>query len=360
MPMPALNAEVYKEVIERVNQAIREGASPPDSGYPGKSALRQAATKAIEDGFVKSESTFNTRYRKALESGLSIDEGLYTPPVYAQPTPKANIAPALAPDRHAVSPSGKHLKVMVIGDLHQDPRHPDRLEVMKWLARHGSARKYTHVIQIGDWGSFDSCSSYDKNDSAKGRLKPTIGQDLDNLADSLAMWHRHKDADWKPRQYVTLGNHENRIWHFQNRQPETGTTFTDLMQQHFAQFGWHTKLFGEIMFLEGVGFTHHPTNGMGRAFGGKTGIVRASNEASCSLVSGHSHNLKLFSQPKIGLTAGIEHVEVGCGLPWGVVEDYAKHSPVNWWWGCVELTIGDGRIYGMKSFPMWELERDYG
>lgn len=358
MPSPSLTDEQLKQAIELVEDALRNGARPKNMVAPGRSAISVACEKAVELGLVKKTNTFKYRIEQAIAAGFEPDWSLYAPPRYQQPMAKSAVFHALPPDPEKSRPTSKGERVLVIGDLHQDPRHPHRVEVMKWIARFGAEQKYKYVVQIGDWGTFDSVSFHDRNDTAKGRLKPTITMDMDNLQESLKAWHTAK-GDWKPIQKMTLGNHENRIRRFQDLNPELGNSLQEGVETMFMQWGWRTIPFAEIMYIEGVGFTHHPVNGAGRAYGGKLGITRATNEATCSLISGHTHNLKYWPAPKIGATDGIEHLEVGCAIPHGEVEHYALHGLTNWWHGVVEVWVCEGRIMSFKAHSLLELEMKY-
>ena len=46
------------------------------------------------------------------------------------PLDTAVVQEAVAPNPMMSKPSGEAVRVLVIGDLHQDPRHPDRINVL--------------------------------------------------------------------------------------------------------------------------------------------------------------------------------------------------------------------------------------
>jgi len=320
----------------------------------GKAALAVAAEQAVRDGFVNTTGAFVTRYGRAEVMGYTPDWSLYRPARYQQPIPTAVINPA--PSAALPEPQGGQ-RVLVIGDLHQDPRHPDRAEVLTWIARHASQTRPDRIVQIGDWSTWDSVSQHDRNDTVAGKLKPSIRADMDNLASSLRAFEAGRAPDYKPKMAVTLGNHENRLERFENANPETHQTFTLERDQLFSQFGWKVRPFGEIYYVEGVGFTHHATNALGRAFGGETAPQRVANKTSCPLVVGHSHRRALFESARIGPADSVTIVEVGCALPWGVVENYSKHSMTGWFWGVCEMTVSQSTITDIAFVSMIELAR---
>ena len=360
MPQVAISLEAALQTIAYVNVALRQGAKPPNIFGPGRSALEAAADSAFEDGFVSAQTTFKHRVKAAKQyHNLEPDWSLYTPSRYLQPVPRQVLFPASVPDPRAYIPDGERERVLMIGDLHQDPRHPHRVEVLAWAARFGSDRKVGRVVQIGDWGTFDGASFHDKNDTLRARLKPPIRADLDNNKESLLAFHSNKPADWNPKLDITLGNHENRLHRFENANPETAGMFSGELETNFAQFGWRTRPYGEVMFVQGVGMSHHPTNGAGRAFGGKTGPQRAANELTSSFISGHTHAYQHFTTGKIGAVSGVDVMEVGCALPWGEVEDYASLSIINWWYGFVIVDLMGGRIVSAEKVDMMRIRDMY-
>jgi len=258
-----------------------------------------------------------------------------------------------------LEPSDEGEVVLIIPDLHQDPRHPHRVEVLTWAGRFCADRKIGRAIQLGDWSSWDSVSTHDKNDTQKARYKPPISADMDNLHESLRAWTVGK-GDWKPKQTVTLGNHEYRLERYENENPEAYQTFTLKRDELFARFGWLTVPFGELRYFQGVGIVHHATNGVGRPFGGKTGSTRAANETSVSLITGHTHNWKFWPSAKIGPQSGVDLLEAGCALPWGEIEAYAQHSTNDWWWGVTVAWLNMGRIIDVERISMLTLRRRYG
>jgi hypothetical protein len=360
MPPPKLDRATAEQAIAYVEMALKMGNRPQNVFGNGRSAVEVAAEKAMEDGFTVSRKALHVRIALAEKYfGLKPDWSLYTPSRYVQPVPRQVLFPASVPNPRAYDPSGERERVLMIGDLHQDPRHPHRIEVLSWAARFGSDRKVGRVVQVGDWGTFDGASFHDKNDTLRARLKPTIRQDLDNQKEGLQAFHNSRPDGWAPKLDITLGNHENRLHRFENANPETAGMFSNELETNFAQFGWKTRPYGEVMFIQGVGISHHPTNGAGRAFGGKTGPQRAANELTSSFISGHTHAYQHFTTGKIGAVSGVDVMEVGCALPWGEIEDYASLSINNWWWGLVIVDLMGGRIVSAEKVDMMRIRDVY-
>jgi len=53
-------------------------------------------------------------------------------------------------------------------------------------------------------------------------------------------------------------------------------------------------------------------------------------------------------------------VEIGCALPWGVVESYAKHGMTGWYHGVCPMIVQGGVITDLAFVSMLTLERDHG
>lgn len=353
--------EKAAQAVERVNQMLREGKRPRGHNGTGPAAVGAAAAQAVRDGFTNSIGAFEGLLRVAdTRDGLTPDDTLYRPQGYQQPAPSAVVNPAPHPEPMMARPCGESVRVLVIGDLHQDPRHPHRLEVLTNLARYASAQRFDHIVQIGDWSTWDSVNQHDRNETLGARLKPSIRQDMDNLKASLQAWRAGMAKGYKPKQSIVLGNHENRLERFENANPEAHGSFTRERDELFLGFGWKTRPYGELFYIQNVAYTHHPINGAGRAFGGETGPQRAANKTTVAMVSGHTHKRQLHDSGKIGPQGVISMVEVGCAMPWGEVESYAKLGITGWWWGCVPMTVNAGVITDLSFVSMLEIEDRYG
>lgn len=358
MGTPTIPLAIAAEAIRRVEEKLRLGFRKPDEWVDGaKSAIEEAARQAVEDGWINSTSCFKNRIKAAKRwHNLEPDWSEYRPARYQQPQPKLLL---YAPDPPSLPETGPGERVLVIGDLHQDPRHPHRLDVLTWIARYASEHRIPRIIQVGDWSTWDSVSQHDRNDTQKGRLKPKIQADQDNLLASHQAFERGRDPAYKPRRIFLRGNHEYRVERYENQNPESYGIHTTARDQTFLQFGWNARPYGELYYCQDVAFTHHPINGAGRAYGGKTGPQRAANDTTVSMVSGHTHRLQLYSTPKNGKRDRLSMIEVGCALPWGEFEHYVDLTPTGWWWGIVPMTVCEGDITDVNAVSMKALRDRY-
>lgn len=358
MAAPGLSLEQAQDTILRIENELRAGYRPMGSTGSGPGAVASAAEKAVAEGLVGARQSFIARVATAQQKyGLEPDWSLYQRPTYQQPAPKLNLLPAAEPIHRPLE--GPRRRVLVIPDRHNDPRHPHRLDCTTWIARHGSETRPDYVICLGDAGTFDSVSRHDKNDTLRGRLKPGIRDDLDNMQAQEVAFERGRAKDWLPRKLKARGNHENRLWDFENQHPENEGTHTHRYMQILLQSGWREQRFGEIFYVEGVGFTHAPL-AMGKPMGGKTGPLRSSNDLCRTLVHGHTHKYHHYDAAKNDPMDKIAVISAGCALPEGEVEHYATHSGATGWrYGVLDLTVQAGEIIDFSWVSMRTLRERY-
>jgi hypothetical protein len=351
-----LSLEQAQDAVTRVEQKLRGGHRPPGITGPGLGAIAAAAEQAVADGVVRSSATFVSRVQIAeRDHKLVPDWSLYEQPRYQQPVAKFQLLPAPAPAPELTLPTGRPERVLVIPDRHNDPRHPHRLAVSTWIARYGSEQRFRRVVCLGDDITLDSCSKYDRNDTLKGRHKPGIKADLDNHEAMEAAFERGRDPEWKPLKDRCRGNHNQRLWDFENQHPENEGTHTHRYMETLLRFGWRERGFGEIFYINGVGFTHAPFNGLGKPMGGKTATHRAGGLLCRSLIHGHTHSFEVHNAAKLDPMDRVTVVQAGCALPEGEVEHYATHSPTGWSYGVLDVTVQDGQILDLAFVSMRSL-----
>jgi len=279
-----------------------------------------------------------------------------------EPPPEPKRAPRVVVTeerpRVRVVPAGKTLRVLAIGDAHDSPGLPkDRFH---WMGRHAADSRPDWVVQIGDFLTLDSLNSHDGNHTLNGRAKPAYLADMASGKEALDAFNTALPSDYAPRRHITLGNHEERIWKWTNTAPETA----GMMEHEFTSIldsaGWSWGRFGEFFFLGGVGFTHAPLNRLGKPYGGKNSEQTIANDACFDIVSGHSHIGRQWRAPKIGPSQHVTVLNLGCALPDGHVEEYARMSTTGWTYGVYDLVISAGHIASASFVPMAELQRRYG
>jgi hypothetical protein len=162
------------------------------------------------------------------------------------------------------------------------------------------------------------------------------------------------------RKEFVVGNHEHRLYKFQNINPEV----YGMMQMEFESIlksrGWNFHAYGKYLTINSVDFVHIPQNMMGKPVGGKFAANTIGRESIHDVFVGHTHRFSVTSVPKLGQNRRVKVVETGCCLPHGHIEDYAEHNQTGWSWDVIDAVIHEGRIEVANQTPMFELERKYG
>jgi len=251
------------------------------------------------------------------------------------------------------------IKVLAIGDSHDSPKLEDksRFYAMGKLARE---RGISHVVQIGDFADFDSVSTHIAADTIEGKLNNPYTTDIVSLNRAMAEFDRGLGGHTAVK-HVALGNHERRIYQYENNHPQIEGMLTSELEQTFKDHGWSTTPYGEFYFLGGVGFIHAALNRLGKTYGGKLAESTIGNDAVFDVVIGHSHVRKDHRAPKIGPHKHVTILNLGCALPEGYYQSYVYHSQLaGWWFGVNVLTLQNGQIVGIEGISMSELLQQFG
>lgn len=260
---------------------------------------------------------------------------------------------------------------MAIGDLHDAPD----LEKSRftWLGKHLLATKPDYCISIGDWVTLDSLNTHIDNATLSGKYKPSWDEDMLSATKSLdafvePLWlYNDKQRQTKHKQYhpkfvITEGNHEWRAHSYGEKNPEVGTKLRDEMRGMFESYDFQYQPF-KIPYTIGVtDFIHCPISIMGKPIGGENVASTAASKSINDIVFGHTHKRGTITKPKLGsFNQFVTAIDLGCAMPNGHIEDYAKHNTTGWSWGVYEILISEetGRIVSDKYTSMLELETLY-
>jgi predicted phosphodiesterase len=253
------------------------------------------------------------------------------------------------------------MKVIAIGDLHDSP-HIQNKERFRWIGKHIQNTKPDYVVQIGDFCTLDSCTYFIPDDSYSARIdKPTFIKDMESLDEAMEDF-AYGLGKSKVKKFITLGNHEKRMWRYEDKNP----TFYGMCQKEFygicKKYGWDVIPWGQYLMLGGVGFIHAPINPMGKEYGGEASERQIANKSKIDIVFGHSHRAQDNRVPKISDIKNdfTRVLNIGCALPEGHIENYAKHSLTGWTYQICELEIWDNHIMEVKNISMRQLQKLYG
>jgi hypothetical protein len=272
------------------------------------------------------------------------------------PQPRPN--PLYSAEPPATLASGDVIRVLAIGDVHDDPYLPkDRFA---WFGKLAAETQPDRIVQIGDICDLESLSFHSGNETDSGRYKPRFMADMGSLDSALeTMFEPMAKGNVQARFDLTNGNHENRIWRFEDSAPETA----GMLQRDFAsivgRYGIQHHQYGKYVDIGGVKFTHSPFSVMGKPIGGMTATNTIARQASGDIVCGHTHKASVITAPRLGGESKVTIIDLGCALPHGYVASYAKHTLTGWTWAVWMLTIQNGSIQGFNCIPMAELQRRF-
>lgn len=219
------------------------------------------------------------------------------------------------------------------------------------------------VIQIGDWHDMSSLSSYDRPGS-KGAEGQRIQADLDCGNVQIAVLSKYLDAadkvrkakGWRKINRTHLrGNHEDRLFRLVRDDVRFEGVFGP-QSFHWKQHGWKTVEFKEVIFIDGIAYSHFFYNPMtGRPYSGNNIELRLKT-IGCSFTMGHQQvHLTGMRQTIAGVQRGL--VSGVCYLH---DEDYVGPQGNGEWRGiivCNEVKAGN---YDIMEVSLAYLARRFG
>lgn len=336
MPALPLSDELCKQAVEVLNAHFGN-------------QTRAAASLGI------ARSTLQNRLKAARLGDLAVQETGYVPDV-----PALNIPEKPRVRIKAYNPNSVHdlpmRKVLAIGDTHWQPGM--EFDHMKWIGRFASESRPDNVVHIGDALDLSSCEMHSAPGSASQARRPAFIEDVEAGEDALAAYHSEIGVGEIPTDIV-LGNHEYRAWRMEELAPNLAGTLTLQLEQLFSRYRWRTTPYKHWLFLEGVGFTHCVMNIMGKPIGGRYPENTIGNQATHSIVWGHSHRANHVVIPKIGVNNSISITNVGSAMPYGYTADYTEGCTTGLSYGVAMLRLRGGRVESYNFVSMLELSERY-
>jgi len=255
-----------------------------------------------------------------------------------------------------IRPKSGFTKVLYFTDAHNQPTLP--MERFLWIAGLANDERPDFIVDGGDFDDFHSLCGHEGNETYKGKLKPSLQRDLDasNEARELMALNLLHDCP----KFITLGNHEHRLWNYQDKNPEMYgipvNMYLDILERH----KWGYVRYGEYLDIAGVNFTHVPFNANGKPVQSETGCKQIAEKSIRDICYGHTHKKDEWSAAKFGASLSVVAFNGGCFMPDGYVPSYAKDTRKEFWYGCHIIMIKDKRIKSIKSFHISELQEKYG
>lgn len=248
-------------------------------------------------------------------------------------------------------------RVLAIGDTHWKPGQG--VEHMRWIGRYAAESRPDNVVHIGDTLDMESCEFHSAAGSASQMNRPSFQDEISAGEDALEAYHSEIGLGEIPHD-VIYGNHEYRVERLEELAPNLAGTLTLQRDQLFARYRWKTTPYRHWLFFEGVGFIHVPISIMGKPIGGRYPENTIGNQATHSIVFGHTHRNNSITVPKIGINNAITITNLGSAMPHGYVPSYAEGCTTGLTYGIHELRLRGGRVESDKFVSMLELEERYG
>lgn len=293
-------------------------------------------------------TTLRNRVDKARAAGLT--------PFTPAPKPRIRV-PARSVYQPIPDQFGDAKRVLVFGCAHDSPG-TDKV-------RFGNAGKLAaelspdFIIDLGDTMDLDSLSTHAIPGSLDDRQRPAFKSETASLTEAQDLFDRFAPSGDEVPRFHLHGNHENRAWRYEQNNPTAQGVFTTEIDQVYARFGWTVKAFREWLYINGVGFTHAPINGMGREVGGVNANQTVAREATHSVVWSHTHKHEQVNRAKFGIGNAVQIYNTGSFMQQGYLKAYAGLSMTGWTYGISELTLRDGQIESARYWSELELRERF-
>lgn len=254
---------------------------------------------------------------------------------------------------------------LIIPDAHVKPGQS--LLRFEYLGRLILDQKPEKIICLGDFADMESLCSYDKGKKDYSRRNyiedieaARVAQDV--LFYPIREYNKHrkenKKKQYKPKLYMLMGNHENRI----NRAIDLDHVLLDgLISEEdlgYEENGWEVIPFLQPLYLDGIAYSHYFVSGiMGRPISGEhpAASLLAKQHMSCTV--GHSHVLD-YAVRTVANSRKIHGLSAGCFLSHR--ESYAGPANDLWWKGVLmKHDVSKGQ-YDLEMISLKRLEEEYG
>lgn len=240
-------------------------------------------------------------------------------------------------------------KVVWFTDAHNQPGMS--LERFEWLSSLVNETKPDYLIDGGDFDDMNSLCGHEKNETWKGKFKPSFQADLE--ASQAARELLDAKITHPCIKHFILGNHEDRLYQYENINPEV----YGMMQHAYEEIhrNWAITPYRGYLDIEGVDFTHIPMNGLNKPVGGSRACVNVAAKSVRDVCFGHIHTFGYWEEPKFGHNRSTTAICGGSFMPDKYVPKYAMGSSKGYWYGCHIIEIAGGRIVGHTPITMREL-----
>lgn len=249
---------------------------------------------------------------------------------------------------------GRPQRIFYFTDTHVQPKlETDHLE---WIGKHIKETNPDHIIHGGDFADAESLCAHIMPHTKTAREKPSLKSEITCMEDAmLKINHFAGRSDI----FVTLGNHEERIWTMEENNPDLAYLLQDRFDEAYEKAGWRYSKFGVYHPVCGVDFTHAPMMMAGRPVGGKLATNNVATNSIADCVFGHTHMFSSFTVKKFGPDRQVTAVNGGCSMPIGYIPDYTKKGANGWSHGIIDMVVHNGKIKDTSFTTLETLKRRY-
>jgi hypothetical protein len=186
--------------------------------------------------------------------------------------------------------------ILIVSDAHR-PYHSR----VWWdlLMQVGRALKPKHLVVIGDFADFYSCSSHDKDPRRSNRLEDELADVDEGMNDLDSLGAQHKK--------FVEGNHENRLWReiIKHSPSLAGLVSTERLLK-LKERGWEFTPYKRHTSLGAVHYTHDVGSS------GRNAAFKVLDTYQHSAVSGHAHRMQYIVEGN-----AVGEVKLSCMFGWG-------------------------------------------
>lgn len=253
------------------------------------------------------------------------------------------------------------MKILVIPDVQAKP--DEDFGFLSNIGKFIVDKQPDVIVQIGDFADLPSLSSYDvgkKSFEGRRYLK-----DLDAASEAMGalmgpleaynvQQRKNGKKTYRPRQVLTLGNHENRINRAVENDPKL-EGMLDINQLPYIGYGFDVVPFLETVVVEGIAFSHYFVTGVA----GRPASSAAAQFRKCNMscISGHQQGLQIHTGNRAD---GKLLTSVIAGSCYEHDEDYLGPQANKHFRGILMLhDVADGE-FNLMSVPLEFINRKYG
>lgn len=239
------------------------------------------------------------------------------------------------------------------------------VDFLRWIGEYIVRKQPDVIVHGGDFADFESLSSYDrgKRSAENKRVKADIDAAILGMETLLAPLRRLQAQQlaegipvYRPRQVLTLGNHEDRLDRYVNDNPELHE-FLDMSALKYEEFGWEVIPFLTPINIDGVNYCHYFPNVMtGKALTGTSAnMLKTIGE---SFTMGHRQTLDVTT--RFLPSSGVQQWGLIAGAGYPHDEHYKGVQGNKHWRGIVvKHNVRNGSYDPLFVSLNW-LEKRYG